>query len=275
MIRASELRGRPVVDLGSALKLGEIDEVALDPEGRRVAGLVLGRPTLLGGGGAADPFVPASAVHAIGGDVVTVHGGAETSGVDLSGFPRLGQIVGRKVVTHAGTVLGPIDDVLVEPSDGRIVGYTLGAGGPGGLGRLFGDRGREGQDYVRADADLRIGPELVVVPDDALVRAAADEPTARGRGGPESVAPTVFDWPDPEPRPSGGSRIDDLSRAPMPGVEHPPVPPAGGAPPAAEAATADKLAAEAATADPLAATQVIDLPAEPRLQPRRRPDTGV
>lgn len=266
MIRASELRGRPVVDLGSAVKLGEIDEVALDPEGRRVAGLVLGRgPTLLGGGGAADPFVPASAVHAIGGDVVTVRGGAETSRVDLSGFPRLGQIVGRKVVTHAGTVLGPIDDVLIEPADGRIVGYTLGAGGPGGLGRLFGDRGHEGQDYVRADADLRIGPELVVVPDDALVRAAADEPPARGRGSPESVAPTVFKWPDPEPRPSGSSWIDDLSRAPMPGVERAPVPPAGGAPPAAEAATAD----------PLAATQVIDLPAEPRRQPRRRPDTGV
>jgi sporulation protein YlmC with PRC-barrel domain len=263
MIRASELRGRPIVDLGSAVKLGDVDEVALDPDSRRVAGLVIGRGRPLLGGGVQDRFVPASAVHAIGGDVVTVRGGAEPSGVDLTGFPRLGQIVGRKVVTHAGAVLGPIDDVLIDPADGRIVGYTLSGSALGGLGKLFGDRGSEEHDYVRADADLRVGPELVVVPDDALVRATAEEQPARGRASPESVAPTVFTWPDPEPRPSGSSWIDDLSHAPMPGAKT-----------ATPAPTTGPPAAEPAPGDPLAATQVIDLSDEDRPTRPTQPETG-
>jgi len=38
MIRATTLRERAVVDLDSAMKLGQLDELILDPEERRVAG---------------------------------------------------------------------------------------------------------------------------------------------------------------------------------------------------------------------------------------------
>ena len=38
MIRATELGGRAVVDMDAAEKLGKIDKVILDPDGRRVAG---------------------------------------------------------------------------------------------------------------------------------------------------------------------------------------------------------------------------------------------
>jgi sporulation protein YlmC with PRC-barrel domain len=251
MIRASDLRGRAVVDLESAVKLGEVEDVLLDPDGRRVAGLALtrGRP-LLGGGTGADALVPASAVQAVGGDVVTVRGGAEPTGADLTGFPRLGQIVGRKVVTHAGAVLGPIEDVLIEPSDGRIVGYALGAGAGGGLGKLLGGPGRGEHGYVRADADLRVGPELVVVPDDAVVRSSPDERPPARRGRPEEAAPTVFGWPDPAPRPGGSSWIDQLSRAPMPG-------------PAADAPAAPAPRARPASGEVVDRTQVIELPPDP------------
>src|SRR5687768_1918860 len=99
MIRASEMRGRAVVDLDSAVKLGEVDDVALDPEGRRVAGLLVGRgQSLLGGGGSPiETFVPASGIHAIGRDVVTVRGAGRAGEADASGFPRLGHVVGRKM----------------------------------------------------------------------------------------------------------------------------------------------------------------------------------
>jgi sporulation protein YlmC with PRC-barrel domain len=249
MIRASDLRGRAVVDLQSAVKLGEVDDVLLDTDGRRVAGLALagGQPLL--GGGRPDALVPASAVQAVGGEVVTVRGGAEPGGADLGGFPRLGQIVGRKVVTHAGAVLGPIEDVLIEPSDGRIVGYALGGGSAGGLGKLLGGHGRGGHGYVRADADLRLGPELVVVPDDAVVRTAHGEPPPARPGRPEDAAPTVFGWPDPEPRPHGDSGIAALSQAPMPGAD------AGPAPAAPPVRPPSGGAAER--------TQVIELPPDP------------
>ena len=214
MIRASELRGRSVVDLDSAVKLGDVDEILLDPEGRRVAGFSVGRgQNLLGGGSPVETFVPASAVHAIGGDVVTVRGAGQAAGADGSAYPRLGHVVGRKMVTHGGTVLGPIDDVLIDPTDGRIVGYALGGKAGGALAGLFGGRDDAARgDYVRADADLRVGPELVVVPDDAVVSAGA-----AGRS-PEAAAPTVFGWPDPEPGPARGSSswIQELSETPLP-----------------------------------------------------------
>ena len=273
MIRASELRGRAVVDLNSAVKLGDVDEILLDPEGRHVAGFSVGRgQNLLGGGSPVETFVPASAVHAIGGDVVTVRGSGPAGAPDADAFPRLGHVVGRKMVTHGGTVLGAIEDVLIDPTDGRIVGYALGGKAGSALAGLFGGRddGLRG-DYVRADADLRVGPELVVVPDDAVVRGGE----ATAARSPEAAAPTVFGWPDPEPAPVGRSSwIGELSGAPMPGQ---------GAVPAAPyerpaATPADQGAVERAPLgrtdgaavpmdDPLAATQPIDV----RPVNRRRP----
>src|SRR5687768_5912360 len=147
MIRASELRGRAVVDLDSAVKLGDVDEILLDPESRRVAGISVGRgQNLLGGGSPVEQFVPAAAVHAIGRDVLTVRGAGRAGG-DGSAYPRLGHVVGRKMVTHGGTVLGPIDDVLIDPTDGRIVGYALGGKAGSALAGLFGGR----DDAPRAD----------------------------------------------------------------------------------------------------------------------------
>ncbi len=47
MIRATELGGRAVVDMDAAEKLGKIDKVILDPDGRRVAGFVVSRGSSL------------------------------------------------------------------------------------------------------------------------------------------------------------------------------------------------------------------------------------
>ena len=41
MIRATDLRDRAVVDLGTGAKIGAIDELVLDPAGRQVAGLIV------------------------------------------------------------------------------------------------------------------------------------------------------------------------------------------------------------------------------------------
>jgi uncharacterized protein YrrD len=37
MIRATELSGRPVIDIDAAEKVGVIDKIILDPDGRKVA----------------------------------------------------------------------------------------------------------------------------------------------------------------------------------------------------------------------------------------------
>jgi uncharacterized protein YrrD len=170
MIRATTLRGRSIVDLDSATKLGQLDDLALDPEGQRVAGLVVTQgPPLLGD--RHERLLPAASVHAVGPDALTVRAGTDAAAdAALAGLPRLTRITGHKAVTHSGRLLGVIDDVLIDPQDGRIVGYTLSDHGPAGrLEGLFAGRHTEPGAYIRADAEVRVGQDLIVVPDDGVV----------------------------------------------------------------------------------------------------------
>src|SRR4051812_35846095 len=126
MIRASELAGRAVIDVDAAEKIGAIDKLILDPDGKRVAGFVVSRGSSLLGN-KQPTTIPSSAVHAIGPDAVTVKQ-AELGTSDagrLDALPRGSDVIGRKVVTEDGRYLGKVDDVLIEREDGRIFGYVL------------------------------------------------------------------------------------------------------------------------------------------------------
>lgn len=191
MIRATELGGRAVVDMEAAEKLGRIDRVVLDPDNRRVAGLVVSQGSSIFNNGT-QITLPASSVHAIGPDAVTVRraGGAATTDVAadgpgrFDGLPRASDVIGRKVVSEGGRFLGRVDDVLIDEMDGRIIGYALDEYEPrerdtAGFREkvdqmMSGDRHGRRSPYLRADANLRAGDELIVAPEDAV----------------------SFDWPD-------------------------------------------------------------------------------
>jgi sporulation protein YlmC with PRC-barrel domain len=133
-MRAERLKGMAVVDVDAAVKLGTVSDVILDPGARQVAGLIVARgQSLLGGG---QHFtLPASAVRALGQDAVTVRRAeAEEQVGHLGGLPRLGQVVGRKVVTENGRLVGTIEDVEIDPLSGAIVAYPVGGRGRGGAG---------------------------------------------------------------------------------------------------------------------------------------------
>ena len=175
MIRTSQLHGMGVVDVDSAAKLGEIDELFFDLERRSFAGVSVSRGgTLLSGED--HLLLPAAAIESIGEDAVMVRSGVLAEGLEL--HTRASSLTGRAVVTEGGTHLGAIDDILFEEGTGHIIGYAFAerdsSRGPN-LGGLFGmGRKAEGHDtsivdYVRADAGPRFG-DLVVVPDAAVVR---------------------------------------------------------------------------------------------------------
>lgn len=184
MIRATELAGRAVVDVDAAEKLGRVERVVLDPDGRRVAGFVVGK----GAGIFSNDkgmLLSAAAVHAVGPDAITVHrtSATETDEDALGDLPRVSDLVGRKVVSDQGRLLGTVDDVLIDETDGAIVGYTL---GEHGLDEKLKDlvTGKENHDrrvpYLRADADLRAGKDLIVAPESAVSTdwAVLDTPEA-------------------------------------------------------------------------------------------------
>jgi sporulation protein YlmC with PRC-barrel domain len=88
---------------------------------------------------------------------------------DLENLPRMSDVVGHKMVTQSGRLLGSIDDVLINGADGTIIGFAVGEGVRNKLENFFNPQRSRIHGYVRADADLQVGNELIVVPDDALI----------------------------------------------------------------------------------------------------------
>ena len=59
--------------------------------------------------------------------------------------------------------------MLINGADGTIVGFTVGEGVRNKLENIFNQQRARIHGYVRAAADLHVGKELIVVPDDALI----------------------------------------------------------------------------------------------------------
>jgi hypothetical protein len=74
------------------------------------------------------------------------------------------------MVTRSGRLLGVIDDMLINGGDGTVVGFVVGEGVRNKLENIFNPQRPQTHGYVRADADLHVGRDLIVVPDDALIQ---------------------------------------------------------------------------------------------------------
>lgn len=172
MMRATELSGRAVVDIDGAEKVGAIDKIILDTDGRRIAGFVVTRPGSGFPGTKAHVLIPALAVHAIGPDAVTIRQSAvaESDISRLEELPRGSDVIGRKVVSEDGRFLGKIGDVLLDRADGRIVGYLLTDHTPDAkFEEMFGN-GKKSREapYLPADANIRTGRDLIVASEEAV-----------------------------------------------------------------------------------------------------------
>jgi uncharacterized protein YrrD len=177
MIKGTQLVGRAVIDMEAAERLGRIKEIIVQHDGERVAGFVVVHGETIVGTGGTRRMIPASAVYSIGPDAMTVRGTAMTERLaELDNLPRMSDIIGHKMVTRSGRLLGVIDDMLVNGADGTIVGFVVGEGVRNKLENIFNPQRSRVHGYVRADADLHVGKELIVVPDDALIEG---EPSAQ------------------------------------------------------------------------------------------------
>src|SRR5690242_6202799 len=118
MIKASQLIGRSVIDMEAAERLGKIREIIVQRDGERVAGFtIVHGDTILGSGGKRR-MIPASAVYSIGPDAMTVRGSSMQELAELDNLPRMSDIIGHKMVTRSGRLLGVIDDMLINGRDG-------------------------------------------------------------------------------------------------------------------------------------------------------------
>ena len=169
MIKGSQLVGRAVIDMEAAERLGKIKEIIVQHDGERVAGFVVVHGETMVGTGGKRRMIPASAVHSIGPDAMTVRGSSMQELAELDNLPRMSDIIGHKMITQSGRLLGVIDDMLINRADGTIVGFVVGEGVRNKLESIFNPQRSRIHGYVRADSDLHVGKELIVVPDDALI----------------------------------------------------------------------------------------------------------
>jgi uncharacterized protein YrrD len=169
MIKGSHLIRRAVIDMEAAERLGKIKEIIVQRDGERVAGFIVVHGETIVGTGGKRRMIPASAVYSIGPDAITVRGSAVRELAELDNLPRMSDIIGRKMLTRSGRLLGLIDDMLINGTDGTIVGFVVGEGVRNKLESIFNPQRSKIHGYVRADSDLHVGNELIVVPDDALI----------------------------------------------------------------------------------------------------------
>lgn len=180
-MKISELKGRAVVDINGSRKMGELSDILIDPESRKPVSI-----EVKSGLFSKAQTVPASQVRSVGPDAITVTGTGMSTGVATSTMPgdqarvpdlnfdaqtgapltapltssstpaaaiTLSSLLGDKVITDTGTLVGEVQDVLVDPATLAVTGYEVRGGG------FF----AKAQD-IMITPEVRHGERLITVP---------------------------------------------------------------------------------------------------------------
>lgn len=231
-IKASALKGRAVVSLAQAEKIGSVSTVIFDPATARVVGVKV-RVSLLGGA----KTLRASDIHSVGDDAITINDRAllhdhESDAPETKDMPTLEDLLAIKVVSQSGRFLGGLGDVEIDPEQFHIVRYEM-------SGTLWNQitNSRRGFDAV---GGLRFGKDLLIVPDDVMAEiqgqaadsgamgaqdhepalpsaAAGAPPTVSATFGPAAVKPAAPASAPDSPPPV----ITDTARVTPPSAERP------------------------------------------------------
>src|SRR5215210_3750251 len=130
-MEADTLKGMPIVSLADGAKLGRIEEVLFDTRPLRAA-------ALRAAGDGQGFVIPFEQLKNIGADAVTVESGQVTQTASkegaFSGLHGLGELTKFKVVDEAGTLVGTIRGIELDPATGRVAGVSVHKGGLLGLG---------------------------------------------------------------------------------------------------------------------------------------------
>jgi uncharacterized protein YrrD len=147
MRRIREIVGLPVLDLKSGDSIGWVQDVVLDDNKDEVVGI------LLEGGHffQSTKGIPRQAIAAVGKDAITVR---EKMVEELTGT-RWSDKIGNEVYTQGGDARGRIEDVFLDDSVQKLVGFEI---SDGLFADLFHGRGMILQPHVLVD-----GKDILIV----------------------------------------------------------------------------------------------------------------
>lgn len=149
----SQLRGHPLVDASKGHKVGDIQDVLLDQQLQSIQAFTYKAGMLQGSG------VVAAIQARIGADAVTFLPGtqARQDAATMSNLPKASEVIGRRVLTDTGRLLGIVHDLRFDQHSCQLLGIEL-APEIGGRQRLG---GRE--QLLPTDSILDFGPDVVIV----------------------------------------------------------------------------------------------------------------
>ena len=149
----TQLRGHPLIDITAGKTIGTVDDVLLDEHRKaiqafRTKGGLFHRSNLV-------PAVQAT----IGADAVTFQPGA-LSGQDtswLDALPKASQIIGTRVLTNTGQLLGTVDNLRLDRDGAALIALELVPEQTGIAHRLGSVR-----RLLASDSVISYGPDTIV-----------------------------------------------------------------------------------------------------------------
>lgn len=159
---ARDLKGRAVVTLVDATKVGTIDDVLYDAQFRQVLGFRVKKSAF----SSAEALLREN-VAAVGRDAVTVATpeliNTENRFPSLASAATESQGRGTKIVTEGGTFLGTVEDIEIDEQAQKVIGYLLST-------PLL-DRLRHRQPEIQAQQVLRLGAGGIMIVPDSVAEA--------------------------------------------------------------------------------------------------------
>ena len=161
-MNASDLKGRAVVTLSDASKVGQVSETLFDPQYRTALGFRIST-----GAFHHDEAALRSQVSAIGADAITLPNPSALNHEDrfpeLQGAVPLSKVVGARMVTPGGELVGTVSAVTLDEQAQNVVAYTLATS--------ILDRMRHGQPQVSVGDVTSVGADGIMLITEAAAQA--------------------------------------------------------------------------------------------------------
>jgi uncharacterized protein YrrD len=167
MTTNQHMSGRPVISIETGERLGTIDQIVLEPDGRTIAAFTVQSAT---GGGILSPEQPTASwllaedIHAVGPDAITINTPdllKET--IERRDYLLAGDLVHRKVMTEGGAMLGEVASIHFDQQSLQATGLEISKG-------FFKTNPIIGIDHVK-----NVGNELIMVDDNTGIEGTEDQ----------------------------------------------------------------------------------------------------
>jgi uncharacterized protein YrrD len=193
-VKASDVMGRRITTREGGQEIGKVKDLAVDPTGREVLGIVLSDGMLSGA-----RVAPWKSVQAVGPDSVVLD--KASSVVKAKSLPEIKAALGKKtkvkglkLLTNKGKDLGKITDTVFDEATGEIVGYELSSS-------LFADA-FDGTPFMPTPSWMEFGEDVVfVAPEVEATVVPVGSPRGPRTAPAASPIPAQAPAPDPEAEP--------------------------------------------------------------------------